>query len=115
MFGRLALTALAVLAVGALAFAGEKGVTQGKVSAVSDRTVTVTDESGAGWTFEVTDGARVYAQGAGHKSRMLVSSGKKTTMDDFVEEGHHVTVYYREQDGKRFVTKLRVSGRAAHS
>lgn len=108
VFGRLALAVLAVLAVSTLALAGEKGVTQGKVKAVSDRAVTVAGEGGAEWTFEVTEGARVYGQGASHKTRMLVSSGKKTTLDAFVREGQHVTVHYREQNGTRYVTSLRV-------
>ena len=108
LFSRFALAAVAVLAVSALAFAGEKGMAQGTVTAVSARAVTVAGDDGAVWTFEVTQGARVYAQGAGHKSRMLASSGKKTTMDDFVREGHFVTVHYREQDGARYVTSLRV-------
>lgn len=109
VFSRIALTALVVLAASTLAFAGGKGVVQGRVTAVSDSTVTVAEEGGAVWTFEVTEGAQVYARGGTHKSQMLVSSGKKTTMDDFVREGHYVTVYYREQDGTRYITKLRVS------
>ena len=60
------------------------------------------------WTFEVTQGARVYAEGAGHKSRRIQSSGQPTTMDDFVREGQYVTVHYREQDGTRYLTSLRV-------
>jgi hypothetical protein len=108
VLGRLALTALAVLAVGSFALAGEKGVTQGKVTAVSEKAVTVAGEDGAEWTFEVTQGARVYGQGASHKSRMLKSSGRLTTMDAFVREGSYVTVYYREQDGTRYLTSLRV-------
>ena len=108
ILSRFALTAVAVLAVSALAFAGEKGVAQGKVTAVSDKAVTVAVENGAVWTFEVAQGARVYAQGASHKSQRLVSNGKKTTMGDFVREGHNVTVHYREQDGTRYITSLRV-------
>jgi methyl coenzyme M reductase subunit C-like uncharacterized protein (methanogenesis marker protein 7) len=108
VLGRLALTALAVLAVGSFALAGEKGVTQGKVTAVSDKVVTVALEDGAELTFEVTQGARVYGTGAGRKSRMLKSSGRMTTMDDFVREGSYVTVHYREQDGTRYLTSLRV-------
>lgn len=108
VFSRLALTALAVLAVGALAFAGDKGVVQGKVTAVSDKVVTLADDNGGVWTFAVTQDTRVYAPGASHKSRMLVSGGRKTTMDEFVREGHVVSVHYREQDGARYITKLRV-------
>jgi hypothetical protein len=115
VLGRLALTALAVLAVGSFALAGEKGVTLGKVTAVSDKAVTVAGEDGAVWTFEVTQGARVYGVGASHKSRMLRSSGRPTTLDDFVREGQHVTVHYREQDGMRYIKELRVSGPVARS
>jgi hypothetical protein len=68
----------------------------------------VAGTNGAVWTFEVTQGARVYAEGAGHKSRMLTSSGRKTTVDDFVREGHYVTVHYRVQDGTRYLTSLHV-------
>jgi hypothetical protein len=107
--GRVALVAaVAVLAVSGLAFASEKGIAQGKVTAVSDKAVTVAGDDGAVWTFEVTQGARVYGQGASHKTRMLVSSGKPTTMDDFVREGQYVSVHYREESGTRYLTKLRV-------
>ena len=50
----------------------------------------------------------MYAAGATHRSQMLVSSGKKTTMDNFVREGHYVTVHYREEHGTRSITRLRV-------
>jgi len=72
-------------------------------------------EDGTVWTFEVSQGAKVYAQGASHKSRMLASSGRTTTLDEFVREGHRVTVYYREQGGTRQLTKLRVHGVVAQS
>jgi hypothetical protein len=115
LFSRIALTALAVLAVASFALAGEKGVTQGKVTAVSERAVTVAGEDGSVWTFEVTQGARVYGVGASHKSRMLKSSGRLTTMGDFVREGAYVTVHFREQDGTRYLTSVRVSGPVAQS
>jgi hypothetical protein len=108
VFNRAVLTGLTVLAVSSLAFAGEKGVAQGKVRAVSDKAVTLADGSGVVWTFEVAPGARVYANGASHKSELLASNGKKTTMGDFVREGRYVTVQYREQDGTRYITMLRV-------
>jgi hypothetical protein len=107
MLGRVSMTALVVLAVGALALAGETRMVQGKVTAVSDKTVTVAGEDGTAWTFEVSQGAQVYARGASHKSQMLASSGRKTTMDDFVREGQYVTVYYSEQDGTRTLNRLR--------
>jgi hypothetical protein len=115
LFSRVSMAALAVLAVSTLTFAGAGGVAQGKVKAVSDKTVTLTDDSGSEMTFEVSQGARVYAEGASHRSQMLASSGKKTTMDAFVREGQYVTVHFREGSGTRQVTQLRVHGRAAQS
>ncbi len=109
VLARVALVAaVAVLAVSSLAFAGENGIARGKVTAVSDKVVTVAGADGAVWTFQVTQGARVYGQGASHRSQMLVSSGRKTTLNEFVREGQHVTVHYREQGGARYVTSLRV-------
>jgi hypothetical protein len=108
MFSRAALSALAVLAVGTLAFAGETRVASGKVKAVSEKVVTLADANGVLSTFEVAQGARVYATGASRKSRMLADSGRKTTMDNFVRQDQYVTVYFREQDGTRTITKLRV-------
>jgi hypothetical protein len=108
MLSRASLTVLAVLAASAITFAGEVGVAQGKVTAVSDKTVTLADARGVEHTYHVTQGAKVYAQGASHRSQMLASNGKKTTMDAFVREGNTVTVYYREEYGTRSITKLRV-------
>ena len=109
VLGRIALVAaVAVLAVSGLAFAGDNGIAQGKVTAVSAKAVTVAVDNGAVWTFEVTQGARVYGQGASHKTRMLVSSGKLTTMDAFVRAGQFVSVHYEEKGGTRYLTQLRV-------
>jgi len=108
MLVRASLTVLAVLAASAITFAGNVGVAQGKVTAVSDKTVTLTDARGVERTYQVTQGARVYAEGATQRSQMLASSGKKTTMDDFVREGNYVTVHYREEYGTRSITRLRV-------
>jgi hypothetical protein len=109
MLGRVVLVAaVAVLAVGTLAFAGDTGVAQGKVTAVSDKAVTLAVDGGAVLEFQVSQGARVYGSGASHKSRMLAASGKKTTMSEFVRKGQQVSVHYSEQAGTRYITKLRV-------
>jgi len=109
MLGRVALVAaVAVLVVSGFAFAAEKGVAQGRVTAVSATTVTVSGTNGALLTFEVTQGARVYGEGASHKSRALVSNGKLTTMDNFVRQGQFVTVQYKEKGGTLYLTQLRV-------
>ena len=106
--GRIALVALAVLAVGSLTFAGELQVAQGKVTALSGKSLTVTGEGGAEWTFEVVQGAQVIAEGASHKADALSAAGRKTILDDFVREDHVVTVYYSEENGTRYAKKLRV-------
>jgi hypothetical protein len=100
--------AVAVLLVSGVAFAGESGIAQGKVTAVSDKELTVAGDDGAVVTFQVTQGARVYGAGASHKTRMLASSGKLSTMDAFVRQGQFVTVHFEEKDGTRYLTQLRV-------
>ncbi len=109
MLGRVALVAaVAVLAGSGVTSAEEKGVAQGKVTAVSQKEVTVAGANGAQWTFEVTRGARVYGTGASHKTRMLESNGRLRTMDNFVREGQRVTVHYQDRDGTLYLTELRV-------
>jgi hypothetical protein len=105
---RVSSAVLAVLAAGAITFASEAGVTQGKVTAVSEKTVTLADAKGVERTYVVSQGARVYAEGATRRSQMLLSSGRKTTMDSFVREGNYVSVHYREEYGTRSITRLRV-------
>jgi hypothetical protein len=109
VLGRVALVAaVAVLAVSGFAFASEKGVARGRVTSVSEKAVTVAGTNGAVWTFEVTQGAHVYGEGASHKSRMLESTGKPKTMDNFVREGQQVTVHYQDKKGTLYLTELRV-------
>ena len=107
MFRKVSLTALSILAVGALAFAGAE-VARGKVTAVSGNTITVADGDGQAWSFEVTGKTVVVAEGAAHKADRLSSVGKKTTLAEFVRENQRVTVSYLEEDGTRIVEKLRV-------
>ena len=99
---------VAVLAMTGLAAASGPGVAQGRVTAVSASAVTVAGANGAVWTFSVTQGARVYGQGASHKTRALESKGKPKTVDNFVREGARVSVHYREQGGTLYLTELRV-------
>jgi len=108
MFRKVSMTALAILAVGALAFAGEAQEVKGKVTAVSGNTITVSGEDGQMLSFEVTGETTVVAEGAAHKADRLSSVGKKTTLDEFVRENQRVTLRYWEKDGTRYVEKLRV-------
>jgi hypothetical protein len=105
---KVTLIAIALLAVGTFALAGEAQIAKGKVQAISSNSVTVAGENGEVWTFEVNDQTQVIAEGAAHKSEKLNAVGQKTTMDDFVRENQHVTVKYWEKDGTRYIQKLRV-------
>jgi hypothetical protein len=106
--GRIALTALAVLAIGSLSVAGELQVAQGKVTALSGKTLVLAVDEGVAWTFEVSEGAVVIATGATHKTEALSAVGRKPVVDDFVRLGNYVTVHYSEENGTRYVKKLRV-------
>ena len=108
MLKKLSMTALSILAMNALAFAGEAQVAKGRVTALSGNTISVSDADGQVWAYEVTASTRVVAEGAAHKAAKLSSVGKKTTLDEFVRENQRVTVSYSERDGTRFVEKLRV-------
>jgi len=108
MFRKIALTAVAVLAVSAVAVAGEAQVAKGKVRSVSGNTVTVAGEDGEVWTFEATQETQVVAEGAAHRSEDLNAVGIKTEIGQFVRENQFVTVKYWEKDGTRYLKKLRV-------
>ncbi len=108
MLQKLSMTAVAILAMSSLAFAGGAQVATGQVTAVSGNTLTVSDADGQVQSYEVTASTRVVAEGAAHKAARLSSVGKKTTLDEFVREHQRVTVSYSEKDGTRFVEKLRV-------
>ncbi len=102
------MTAFAILAVSALAFAGAEQVTKGKVTAVSGSSIVVSGENGEELRFEVTGETTVVAEGAAHKADRLSSVGKKTTLSEFVRTNQNVTLKYWEKDGTRYVAKLRV-------
>jgi len=105
---KVALIAIALLAVSTFAFAGEAQIAKGKVQAVSASTLTIAGDNGEAWAFEVTDTTKIVAEGAGHKSEKLAAVGQKTTMDEFVRDNQYVTVKYWEKDGTRYIKKLRV-------
>jgi hypothetical protein len=105
--GRIAVAALAMLAVGSLA-AADLQVVQGKVTTLSGKILTVAGEDGQTWTFEVSEGAKVVATGARHKADALASAGKKPVVEDFLREGQYVIVKYEEENGTLYARKLRV-------
>jgi len=105
---KVTLIAIALLAVGTFAFAGEAQTADGKVQAISGNTVTVAGEDGEVWTFEANTDTTVIAEGAAHTKRNLAGVGMKTTVDKLVREGQFVTIKYWEKDGTRFIKKLRV-------
>jgi hypothetical protein len=105
---RLALAAVAVLAVGTLAVAGDLQVAQGKVTAVNGKMLTVAGEDGQTWTFEMTEGAKVVATRGTHKMEALAAAGKKPVVEEFVRENQYVIVKFFEENGTLYVKKLRV-------
>ena len=107
-FRRVASVAIAVLAVGALAFAGEAQKVKGKVKAVSGNAVTVIADDGAEQTFEVTAKTKIVGSGCHHRAHALEASGKKAAVEEFVREDQRVRVEYWEENGTRYIEKLRV-------
>jgi hypothetical protein len=105
---RVSSIAIAVLAVGALAFAGEAQKVTGTIKAVSGNAVTVVAEDGAEHTFEVTAKTKVVGAGCHHRAHALEANGKKATIEEFVREDQRVSVQYREGNGTRYIEKLRV-------
>jgi hypothetical protein len=107
-FRRISLATVAVLAVSALAFGGEMETAKGRVKAVSGNIVAVALEDGPTWEFEVAEGTKVLAVGAGTKSADLEMLGRKKEIAQFVQEDDLVTVKYWEEDGTRYIKKLRI-------
>jgi hypothetical protein len=108
MFRKITLTALVVLAASTLAFAGETQYAKGKVQEVSGNVVSVTDEDGQVLSFEVAEGTKVVAVGAGHRAADLAAVGKKRAIREFVRDNEFVTIKYWEEDGTRYITTLRI-------
>lgn len=105
---KVTLIAIAILAVGTAAFAGQAQIAKGKVQAVSGNTVTVAGEDGEVWTFEATGKTNVVAEGAAHKSEELSARGEATTLGQFVRENQHVIVNFWEDGDTLYIKKLRV-------
>jgi hypothetical protein len=108
MFRKITLTALVVLAASTLAIAGEAQYAKGKVQGVSGNEVTLTDEDGQVWTFEVAEGTKVVAVGAGHRAADLAAVGKKRAIREFVRDNELVTIQYWEEDGTRYIKTMRI-------
>jgi hypothetical protein len=102
------LTTLVVLAASTLAFAGELQYAKGRVQGVAGNEVTLTGEDGQVWTFEVAEGARVIAVGAGHRAADLAAVGKKRAIREFVRDNQLVTIKYWEENGTRYIKTMRV-------
>jgi len=49
----------------------------------------------------------VVAEGATHKTKKLSKFGGDASLDEFVRENQHVTLKYWENDGTRYIEKLR--------
>jgi len=56
----------------------------------------------------VTAKTKVVGAGCHHRADALEAHGKKATVGEFVREDQRVSVQYREENGARYVQKLRV-------
>lgn len=106
MVRRLAFLAVAMLLVAGLAYAGDTMEAEGKVTAVSNDSLTVAGADSE-WTFVVDADTVVKAKGASHKVKDLTERGA-ATLDQFVKPDQKVTVKYSKEDGKTLAKEIRV-------
>ena len=103
--------ALAMLAVPAMALAGQGGKTMnatGTVSAVAPDSLTVKGKTDT-WTFTIDKGTSVTAKGATHKSLALKADGKATVLTDFVKTGDTVNVAYHDMGTMKHAATITVT------
>ena len=108
MFKKMAVFAVVVLAASTLAFAGEVQTEKGQIESVSGNVLTIETDNGDVMSFEVRSSSRIIAEGASHRTAALNLTGEQTALSEFVRDGQHVTVDYWEENGTRYIKKLRV-------
>lgn len=79
----------------------------GTVSAVSGSSLTIKAASGD-MTFTVDEKTTVTGSGVGTAGRKLEAEGGKPTIPDLLKEGDTVSVTYRETDGAKHASAVRV-------
>ena len=82
----------------------------GVVSAISGNSLTVKGSS-AEWTFSIDDKTTVSGSGIGTAGQKMASEGKKPTISDLVHEGDSVSVTYRDVEGTKHASIVRVTKR----
>ena len=105
------LAAVAILALPAIAIAGQEGKTMnatGTVSAVATDSLTVKSKAGAETKFMIDKDTVVNAKGATHKSLALKADGKATVLTDFVKSGDTVMVAYHDMGSMKHAATINV-------
>jgi|SRR5215203_1462681 len=81
----------------------------GVVTATSGSSLTVKGD--AEWTFVVDAKTTVTGTGVGTATKKLVDEGKKASIPDLVHEGDTVSVTYRDVDGSKQASIVRITQR----
>jgi ABC-type Fe3+-hydroxamate transport system substrate-binding protein len=81
----------------------------GVVTAVSGTSLTVKGD--AEWTFAADPKTTVTGTGVGTAGKKLAEEGKKTTLVDLVHEGDMVSVTYKDVDGSKLASTVRITKR----
>ena len=90
--------------------AGPKSQTaHGVVTAVSGTSLTVKGDQE--WTFAADPKTTVTGTGVGTAGKKLTDEGKKTTLSEFVHEGDTVSVTYKDVDGSKLASIVRITKR----
>ncbi len=79
----------------------------GKVSAVTNDSVTVKGKDGE-WKFDVDKGTTVVAKGASHKMASLGADKKPSTVTEFVSVGDDVSVKYHDMGASKHAATVTV-------
>lgn len=105
------LAAVAMLAIPAMALAGQGGKTMnamGTVSAATPNSLTVKGKAEE-WKFVIDKDTSVIAKGATHKSLALKADGKSTVLTDFVKTGDTVNVSYHDMGTMKHAATITVT------
>jgi len=81
----------------------------GVVTAVSATSLTIKGDQE--WTFAADPKTTVTGTGVGTAGKKLSDEGKKTTLPDFVHEGDTVSVTYKDVDGSKLASIVRITKR----
>lgn len=82
----------------------------GVVASITGSSLTVKGAS-AEWTFTVDEQTTVSGTGIGTQARKLMMKGKESTLKDFLAEGDSVDVTYKDMNGTKRASLIRITRR----